>query len=228
VKLSDLYDNEKRNKNTIQRIMQMTEIAGSANKAINHHYNEQQIEVQKELKRLNRLYDGFIKTYGFINDKRNYGLMIDSPDATLLCALENWDSKNKSATKADIFQGINFAKATHITHYERPIDAMVLSLTRYGNINIPFMESITGINRDVLTESLLKEGKIYPDPEEFENGRMTYLASDLYLSGNVREKLRKAEAAVEKDTLFTGNVYLSFTKILNELTKNGCMHYNIR
>lgn len=200
VQLSKLYVNERTNAKSITRIMQMVKMAESVRKAISHHYSEQPVKVKKELVRLNSLYDSFTAKYGFINEKRNFNLIADSPDSTLLCALEKWDLKTKTAQKAEIFSGINFVKKQQLTHVDSPVDAMALSLSRFGALNIPFMESLTGIEREQLINNLASEGKIYIDPDDYINhGRTTYITADLYLSGNIREKLRLAELAAEKE-----------------------------
>ena len=65
-----------------------------------------------------------------------------------LHSLENWNAKTKTATKADIFKGISFARKAHVTSVENPTDALILSLSRFGHLNVPYMEAITGTDRE--------------------------------------------------------------------------------
>ena len=76
--------------------------------AIDHYHSGQQFDVNRDLSRLNSLYDNFIKDYGFLNVKKNITAFYDDPDSSLLQSLEIWNSKTKTATKAEIFDGITF------------------------------------------------------------------------------------------------------------------------
>jgi N12 class adenine-specific DNA methylase len=198
IELSYLYNKEDSNKDDINRIMQMVAIKECLKDAIDHYYNNQNLEVHRELSRLNSLYDNFVQHNGFLNSRRNASLISSDPEVSLLCSLENWDAKTKTATKADIFQGISFVRKPHITSVETAGDAMVLSLSRYGNLNFQFMESVSSLDRDNLVSQLTSSGYIYQDPHEFLiNKRTAYVTSDEYLSGNIREKLHEAKTAAE-------------------------------
>jgi N12 class adenine-specific DNA methylase len=200
IELSRLYNKEGSNKDDINRIMQMVTIKDCLKDAIDHYYNNQNLEVHRELSRLNSLYDNFIQNNGFFNSRKNASLISSDPEASLLCSLENWDPKTKTATKADIFQGISFVRKPHVTSVETAADAMVLSLSRYGNLNFQFMESVSNLDRDNLVSRLTSSGYLFQDPHEFlVNKRTAYLTSDEYLSGNIREKLLEAKAASEVD-----------------------------
>lgn len=85
---------------------------------------------------------------------------------------------------------------------------MALSLSRYGKLNMSYMESLTGTDQMILVNNLLSSGHIYQDPYDFlNNGRTTYFTANHYLSGNIREKIKLAKAAAEKDpTVFSRNV----------------------
>ena len=208
VELSSLYEDEAANRQKILCIMKMVTIKDSAKKAIQHYHNDQPLDVGQELTRLNGLYDGFVGEYGFLNEKRNWRLIHKDPDATLLHSLENWNAKAKTATKADIFKGISFARKAHVTFVENPSDALILSLSRFGQLNVAYMEAITGTDRAQLMAELIGSGMVYIDPEEYQSSKtIRHLTSDEYLSGNVRGKLEIAEKMADKaPTLFMGNV----------------------
>ena len=157
---------------------------------------------------MNELYDSFIGEYGYLNEKKNWRLIHKDPDATLLCSLENWNPKTRTATKADVFKGISFARKAHVTSVEKPADALVLSLSRFGYLNVPYMESVAGTDREQLMSQLVEQGMVYLEPEEYKTSRsIKYMTSDDYLSGNVRKKLELAQEMAEKDPgLFLGNV----------------------
>jgi N12 class adenine-specific DNA methylase len=208
VELCSLYEEEAANSEKIICIMKMVTLKESLKKAIQHYYSDQPLDVQRELARMNELYDAFVKEYGYLAEKKNWRLIHKDPDATLLCSLENWNPKTKTATKADIFKGISFARKSHVTSVEKPADALVLSLSRFGYLNVPYMEAITGTEREQLMSQLVEQGMVYVEPQEYKASRtIKYVTSDDYLSGNVRKKLALAQELAEKDpSLFMGNV----------------------
>ena len=208
IELSSLYEDETANSGKIICIMKMVTLKESLKKAIQHYYSDQPLEVQQELERMNELYDSFIGEYGYLNEKKNWRLIHKDPDATLLCSLENWNPKTRTATKADVFKGISFARKAHVTSVEKPADAVVLSLSRFGYLNVPYMESVAGTDREQLMSQLVEQGMVYVEPEEYKTSRsIKYVTSDDYLSGNVRKKLELAQEMAEKDPgLFLGNV----------------------
>lgn len=205
---SRLYRDESKNADTILRIMLMSSIRDCVKEAIEHYHSGQQLEVSRDLSRLNSLYDNFVKEHGFLNAKRNIAAFYDDPDSSLLQSLEIWNAKTKTATKAEIFDGITFVRKESPTFVESPVDAMVLSLSRYGRLNMPYMESLTGNERNVLVTTLISSGHIFQDPYDYvTSNRTTYLTSDEYLSGNIREKLKYAQLAAEKDpATFSRNI----------------------
>jgi len=206
---------EKENHSDISRIIQMSSIRDCVKSAIDHYHSGQQIEVNSDLKQLNSRYDSFVKEFGFLNAKKNLLAFNNDPESSLLQSLEKWNPKTKTATKADIFNGITFVRKEAPTHVDSPVDAMVLSLSRYGRLNISYMESLTGNDSKALVEDLLSTGRIYQDPHDYlHNNRTTYLTADEYLSGNIREKVREAEVAAKLEPLaFSRNVY-ELTKVI--------------
>lgn len=203
---SHLYERDQENKEDIIRIIRMAEIRDTFKNAIHSYYRGE--EAQDKLKTLNQQYDQFVGEYGYINAKSNLKLFIDDPDVSLLQSLENWDPKAKKAVKAEIFKGISFHRSETVTSVDNPVDAMALSLSRYGSINMAYMESLTGEEGDRLIQSLMANEYIYADPSEFiSNEKTVFIVADQYLSGNIRNKLKEARVAAEKNPgMFSRNV----------------------
>ena len=194
--------------------MKMVTIKECVKDAIDNYYNEQPLEVHRNLSRLNSLYDNYVLVNGFLNNKRNASLIALDPDSALLCSLEKWDPKTKTAQKADIFKGIDFVRKPQVTAVETASDAMVISLSRYGNLNLPFMESISGIERENLVTQLSSTGFIYQGLHELlVNKRTAFLTSDEYLSGNIRVKLEEAKTAA---ALGTGHFFKTRRRFGND------------
>ena len=208
VELSSLYADGSANSAKIDCITRMVSIKECLKAAIGHYHNDQPLDVQREIARLNQLYDDFVRQYGYLSEKRNWRLFHKDPDATLLGSLENWNPKTRTATKADIFKGISFARKAQVTSVDKPADALVLSLSRFGQLNVPYMESVSGTDREDLMSQLVAQGMVYVDPEEYQASHtVRYVTSDEYLSGNVRRKLELAQEMAEKEPgLFLGNV----------------------
>ncbi|NLE01614.1 MAG: hypothetical protein GX640_17255 [Fibrobacter sp.] len=205
--LSELYENLTLNRDVIDRLKGMIRIRDSVKSAIDFYYSDQQSRVKAELFTLNSLYDTFRNSFGYLHSSKNTRVFLDDPDLSLLLSLENWNPKTKTGTKSDIFSGITFTKKESPVSVDSPVDAMVLSLSRFGSLNIPYMESLAGVDRNTLVQDLLTSGHIYQDPGDYLQGRATFHTADAYLSGNIREKLRFAESAAEENPqLFTRNV----------------------
>lgn len=169
----------------------------------------QKAEANKTLADMNRQYDAFVKKFGYLHQAGNVRAIKDDPEQFLLLSLEEWDSADKVGTKADVFTGITFAPPQVSDRADSNIDAIVISLVQYGRVDIPHMAKLRGMDEETLTQELLDEGYIFEDPFVFDSNKAAgpvYYAADEYLSGDIRAKLRAAEAAAEKDDRFNRNV----------------------
>lgn len=142
---------------------------------------------------LNREYDVFVQHYGRLNQKANaVKIQNDSAHgAAILFSLERRDGDGDSYQKSDILEKPLQTKA-EIIKTDDPAEALIISLNRYGKVNLPFISEITGTGETEAIEAL--KGKVFLNPvsEEWET-------RDQFLSGNVVDKLnaalKKAEAA---------------------------------
>ncbi len=79
-------------------------------------------------------------------------------------------------------------------------DALILSLTTRGRVDIGFMSSVTGMTPENVTEAL--RGSIYQNPETWdEDSCKGWETADEYLSGNL---IRKWNAAKQADRKYIG------------------------
>src|SRR5438067_5076702 len=53
---------------------------------------------------LNRVYDDFVAKHGVLSDPKNRRVFRADPDSPFLLALETYDARTKTATKADVFR----------------------------------------------------------------------------------------------------------------------------
>ena len=188
---------------------------------------EQLIKGQKEL---NDKYDEFVKKYGVITSQSNSRAFRDDSDYPLLCSLEEVDEDGK-VSKADMFYKQTIKPKPEITRVETAVEALNVSVSEFGYVNIPYMLSIyqpelsdiikqvakknghkledislsDELKSELQREKMLREleGIIFLNPTVYNrnNPNTGWETADEYLSGNVREKLRVARNAVKDDSL---------------------------
>lgn len=186
-------------------------------------------ELKFQQKLLNEKYDAYVKKYGPITGRGSRQAFQDAADYPLLCSLEVVD-EDGNVKKADMFYKQTIRAKNQVDRVETAIEALNVSVSEFGAVNIPFMLSIyepdikkameqlpegstlsedaeAEVKRGLLLEEL--SGLIYLDPTEYNENNLNagWKTADEYLSGNVRDKLRIAKAyAGEDKELFSVNV----------------------
>lgn len=167
-------------------------------------------ELSEKQKVLNTVYDAFVQQYGAITSKGNKLAFRSDSDYPLLCSLEEVH-EDGSITKADMFHKQTIKAKSVIDRVETAVEALNVSINEYGCVNLPYMRSIYETERDTLLEEL--QGIIFLNPQKYDskNPDAGWETGDEYLSGNVRQKLRAAEAMAADETnpeakRFAGNV----------------------
>ncbi|HTU91244.1 MAG TPA: hypothetical protein VMF69_14285, partial [Gemmataceae bacterium] len=157
------------------------------------------IEARREL---GGAYDRFVFAYGPINKTTisetkdgdvvrrmpNVVKFREDPDAMLVLALEEYDEETDTAKKAAIMARDVVGKHEPITQVKSAEDGLLVSLDRKGGVDLAFISQLYGKPEATVTQEL--GDLIYRDPVS-----QKWQTADEYLSGNVREKLRQAEAA---------------------------------
>lgn len=157
-------------------------------------------EIKQARKALNKAYDDFVNKYGLINSPKNKKAIADDPDSYSLLSLENYDPKKKTATKADIFTKDTITANKTITHVDDTATGVIVSINRTGGIDTALIAEITGKSEESVTRELIDSRMAF----KTKDGRLE--APETYLSGNVRAKLREAEALAPIDKDFQNNV----------------------
>src|SRR3954469_2054089 len=151
---------------------------------------------------LNRLYDAFVQGYGPINKTTfseskdgtviqrmpNLAKFREDPDAMLVMALEDCDPTSGTATKAAILLRDVVGRAPEVTRVRTAEEGLLVSLDRKGGIELAYISQLYGEPEDTIIEEL--GDLVYQDPVT-----RSWETADEYLSGNVREKLARAEGA---------------------------------
>ena len=154
---------------------------------------------------LNQLYDSFTGKYGLINSRGNKLAFSDDSSYFLLCALEVMDDDGNFQRKADMFTKRTIQPHRVVTSVDTASEALTLSIAEKAAVDMEYMSSLTGKTAEELASEL--HGVIFHDPTlgNAEDG-MGWVTADEYLSGNVRQKLRQAEAAAADDPAYQVNV----------------------
>jgi N12 class adenine-specific DNA methylase len=147
---------------------------------------------------LNRCYDAFIHKFGPLSSRENIRAFAGDPDQPLLLSLENYDAEHKRATKTAIFERRTLERYKPKNHVESAAEALAISLNETGGIDWRRMEALTGHSARQMQQEL--DSLIYRNPEG------QWETADRYLSGNVRAKLKTAEAAASIDPSYQRNV----------------------
>jgi N12 class adenine-specific DNA methylase len=162
-------------------------------------------ELKNAQNQLNFFYDNFVKAYGCINLKDNRRLFSQDADFTLLLSLENYDSLTQTATKADIFTKRTICKYVRPEFVEDSIEALYISKNETGKIDIKLIEKLTNKSFETIIYELSRI--IYLNPAlACDDKYIGWEMSNEYLSGNVKEKLRIAQSAVNYNELYKQNI----------------------
>jgi N12 class adenine-specific DNA methylase len=152
-------------------------------------------EAQREL---NWRYDRARSRYGAINQSNTTrGLDTKNPILPFLRALEE-PSANGGWRKAPFFHTRTIRPLRQSMTADSPKDALLQCLNELGQVDPDFIAGRCRVSRAEAITAL--EGLVY----ETHDGR--YVTAEEYLSGNVRLKLREAEAAAKLNSTFARNV----------------------
>lgn len=151
---------------------------------------------------LNHAYDLFEFHYGPINkttfSETAEGSVIrrmpnlvkfrEDPDAMLVMSLEEYDEITGKAAKAAIMTRDVVGRTPPVTKVASVEEGLLVSLNQRGKVDLPFIAELYGRPEAQIIDEL--GDFIFRDPES-----KTWQTADVYLSGDVRRKLKIAERA---------------------------------
>ena len=210
------------------KVKKLLAIRDAAKKVIDLQVNDKpNSEVIAAQEPLNALYKEYVTANGPLSSPDNTDLLEQDPDEPFLQALENHnvlDKDKKDLTAADerlvkILKGKETVQASDIARLQMPIfsqrvihgwaakpvtdyaDAVTVSKNLTGKLDFNLMAERMGKTGDEVIAALRDRNLIYKNPLG------DWEASDEYLSGDVREKLRIAQdAASARPNEFNRNV----------------------
>ncbi len=194
------------NKTAQQRVKGMIALRTCVHELIALQMDEHNTDdvIQEKQKELNRLYDAYTAKYGIINNRGNKLAFSDDSSYFLLCALEIMDDEGNFKRKADMFTKRTIQPHKAVTAVDTASEALTLSIAEKAQVDMEYMSRLTGKTPEELAHDL--QGVIFKDPTAGDDPLTGWQTADEYLSGNVRQKLRQAEAAAADDPAFLLNV----------------------
>ena len=167
--------------------------------------------IAAEQQRLNELYDAFTAKHGLISSRENKRAFALDDSYYLLCSLEILDDDGRLERKADMFTRRTIQPHRPVEHTDTAAEALTVSMNEKARVDLPYMAQLCSRDEAAVASELT--GVIFRIP-----GTERYVTADEYLSGNVREKLREAEAAAEGNAAFNINVEALHAAQPQELT----------
>lgn len=167
------------------------------------------LELENKRAKLNLVYDGFVKKFGYLNENKNrkdikqdlYGAKVlglekdfekeITPRST---KKQNIEPRQAQAKKAQIFfeRTLNPKKELIITNAK---EALIASINQKGGLDLHFIrDHFKTQSLETTIKELLEQKLIYKDHKD--NG--DYILANDYLSGNVKRKLKEVKEAISQ------------------------------
>ena len=157
--------------------------------------NEGDAGLQPLIDKLNKAYDNFVNTYGHFTKNNQLAWLRNDVDYPNVFSLEVYNEQGdgkggvvKTYDKADVMKGRVVEKENE-PHPENVKDGVVVSMFKNGRIDVPYIAGQLGMGEDAVKREIIESGLGFEDPTSRQME-----VSYQYLSGNVREKLKQAEA----------------------------------
>ncbi|MFP6090320.1 SNF2-related protein [Helicobacter pylori] len=167
------------------------------------------LELESKRIRLNLVYDGFVKKFGYLNENKNrkdikqdlYGAKVlglekdfEKEITPRSAKMQNIEPRQAQAKKAQIFfeRTLNPKKELIITNAK---EALIASINQKGGLDLHFIrDHFTTQSLETTIKELLEQKLIYKDHKD--NG--DYVLANDYLSGNVKRKLKEVKEAIKE------------------------------
>ncbi|MUU24733.1 helicase [Helicobacter pylori] len=167
------------------------------------------LELESKRVRLNLVYDGFVKKFGYLNENKNrkdikqdlYGAKVlglekdfEKEITPRSAKMQNIEPRQAQAKKAQIFfeRTLNPKKELIITNAK---EALIASINQKGCLDLHFIrDHFKTQSLETTIKELLEQKLIYKDHKD--NGG--YILANDYLSGNVKRKLKEVKEAINQ------------------------------
>ena len=168
--------------------------------------NESDSGLKPLLDRLNKAYDDFVSTYGHFNKNTAIAFLRNDVDYPNVFSLERYEEVgDKSGKRVQKFGKTDVFSKRVVEKEKEPTptnvkDGIIASVFKFGRIDIPYIASQLGESQVDVRRDIIENRYGFEDP-----ATRQIEVSYLYLSGNVREKLRQAQENNENGR-YDGNI----------------------
>ncbi|PUD48399.1 DEAD/DEAH box helicase family protein [Helicobacter pylori] len=167
------------------------------------------LELENKRAKLNLVYDGFVKKFGYLNENKNrkdikqdlYGAKVlglekdfEKEITPRSAKMQNIEPRQAQAKKAQIFfeRTLNPKKELIITNAK---ETLIASINQKGGLDLHFIrDHFKTQSLETTIKELLEQKLIYKDHKD--NG--DYILANDYLSGNVKRKLKEVKEAINQ------------------------------
>jgi N12 class adenine-specific DNA methylase len=163
-------------------------------------------ELEETQKKLNEVYDVFVKKYGYINDKANTAVFNNDDQYPLLRSIEDINADRITYSKAPIFTRATIKSYRQPTHAENAKEALEISLNMKLKVDLAYMAYLyDGKDEDEIIAEL--GDRIFLNPQSYYgNPHEGWETAEEYLSGDVVSKLEYAKLKAMDNEMFSRNV----------------------
>ena len=176
---------------------------------ISNNPNSTQEERQAARQNLEETYNAFTEKYGSLNSRGAKSDLRGDAEYWMVSGLEKKGKSSGEFEKSDIFTKDLYKKQVP-EHVDSAHDALAVSISTHGTVDLDYMSKLTGQSREVVTSEL--SDAIIETPDE------GWQLTALYLSGNIRDKIATAEKAAKSDSKFMRNVEMLKATLPRQLT----------
>ena len=176
---------------------------------ISNNPHSTQEERQAARQNLEETYNAFTEKYGSLNSRGAKSDLRGDAEYWMVSGLEKKGKSPGEFEKSDIFTKDLYKKQVP-EHVDSAHDALAVSISTHGTVDLDYMSKLTGQSREVVTSEL--SDAIIETPDE------GWQLTALYLSGNIRDKIATAEKAAKSDSKFTRNVEMLKATLPRQMT----------
>jgi SAM-dependent methyltransferase len=185
---------------TAQRIRGLVRLRDAVRRCLRSQMEDREEEdIAFSRAQLNQTYDSFVSKFGPVSERANASAFRGDPDLPLLLSLERYNPATRSATKAAIFFERTIRREAPSPEIRSPKDALLITLNARGTVDLDHLSGVLHCHPTQFLPEL--KGAVFLNPQT-----NRWETEDEYLSGNVRAKLKAAEAASLVGEQFLENV----------------------
>lgn len=153
------------------------------NELISASLNEESTATIENLrKKLKADYAAFKSKHGYVTEHK--GTLADDVDFVKVSGLEVYDTKTKDYIMSEVFEKDTLTRRKP-TKADNALDALGISIGEIGKVDVKLIAQLVGKTENEVLSELADKIILTPDG--------TYELNEVYLSGNIREKLRQVE-----------------------------------